>query len=173
MASTTYQVTIGERTVRVQVRREAASVLVQVDDGPEQVADLRLLHGTVYALAHGTQHLEVGAAVEAGTDEVRLVLHGLEYAAEVVDEAHARLASVAGARGGGHARVELKAPMPGLLVRVLCQAGDEVQPGQPLAVLQAMKMENELALPRGGRVSRVNVQAGQAVEQNQVLVVLE
>ena len=63
--------------------------------------------------------------------------------------------------------------MPGLLVRLLCAVGDEVASGQPLAVLQAMKMENELSLPRGGRVAEVRALAGQTVEQGQVLVVVE
>jgi len=144
---------------------------VRVDDGPEARADLRLLHGALYALSFAGELVEVAAATTP--DEVRLVVHGLEYTAEVVDEAHARLAAVAGGRGQTHAHLELKAPMPGLLVRVLCQVGDEVQPGQPLAVLQAMKMENELGLPRGGTVSKINVEAGQTVEQNQVLVVVE
>ena len=51
--------------------------------------------------------------------------------------------------------------------------GDEIQAGQPLVVLQAMKMENELSLPRGGKVTAVRVEAGQTVEQGQVLVVVE
>ena len=63
--------------------------------------------------------------------------------------------------------------MPGLVVKVLCQAGDEVAAGQPLVVLQAMKMENELSLSRGGTVGQVSAQAGQTVEQGQVLVVVE
>jgi glutaconyl-CoA decarboxylase len=63
--------------------------------------------------------------------------------------------------------------MPGLVVRVLCNVADEVQASQPLVVLQAMKMENELSLPRGGKVSAVRAEAGQTVEQGQVLVVLE
>jgi biotin carboxyl carrier protein len=63
--------------------------------------------------------------------------------------------------------------MPGLLVRLLCEPGDSVEAGQPLAVLQAMKMENELSLPRGGTVAAVQAKAGQTVEQGQVLVVVE
>jgi biotin carboxyl carrier protein len=63
--------------------------------------------------------------------------------------------------------------MPGLVVRVLCAAGDAVEAGQPLVVLQAMKMENELSLPRGGHVSTVSTAPGQTVEQGQVLVVVE
>ena len=63
--------------------------------------------------------------------------------------------------------------MPGLLVKVLCQVGDTIEAGQPLAVLQAMKMENELSLPRGGSVTRIGAESGQTVEQGQVLVVVE
>jgi propionyl-CoA carboxylase alpha chain len=169
---TTYQVTIGERVLSVQVRGSDDGVFVRVDDGAEVRAELHNLHGALYALRLGEARDEV-LAIARERGEVRLALHGQEHTAEVVDEAHARLASVAGARAGLHAHVELKAPMPGLLVRMLCEPGDEVQPGQPLAVLQAMKMENELALSRGGKVSAVNVQAGQTVEQGQVLVVLE
>ena len=80
---------------------------------------------------------------------------------------------VTGGRVASHARRELRAPMPGLLVKVLCQAGDTVEAGQPLVVLQAMKMENELSLPRGGTVTGVGAEAGQTVEQAQVLVVVE
>jgi acetyl-CoA/propionyl-CoA carboxylase biotin carboxyl carrier protein len=48
-----------------------------------------------------------------------------------------------------------------------------VSPGQPLAILQAMKMENELSVPRGGTVTTIAAQPGQTVEQGQVLVVVE
>ena len=63
--------------------------------------------------------------------------------------------------------------MPGLVVKVLAAAGDTVEANQPLVVLQAMKMENELALPRGGKVRAVNVRSGQTVEAGQVLIALE
>jgi biotin carboxyl carrier protein len=168
---TLYQVTVGDQSVRVEVLRSESEVMVRVNDGLAESAVLRHLHGALYTLAVGDRSVEFAAATE--TDEVRLVLGGLEYSANVVDEARARLAAVTGARAAAHAHVELKAPMPGLLVRVLCEVGDEVQPGQPLAVLQAMKMENELSLARGGRVSKVNVTAGQTVEQGQVLLILD
>jgi biotin carboxyl carrier protein len=172
MPTTTYQVTIDQRVLKVQVRTTQDGAFVRVDAGEELPANLQQLHGSLYALRLGDARDEVLADARAH-GEVRLAMRGLEYAAEVVDEAHARLASVAGARAGAHAHVELKAPMPGLLVRLLCAPGDEVQAGQPLAVLQAMKMENELSLARGGKVTAVNVQAGQTVEQGQVLIVLE
>jgi biotin carboxyl carrier protein len=172
MAETTYQVTIGDRVLRVQLRREGDAVLARVDDGDSRPVDLRAVHGALYSMSIGDQNTELLAAV---SDEgvVTLALGGLEYRAEVVDEARARLASVAGARAASHARRELRAPMPGLLVKVLCAVGDTVEASQPLAVLQAMKMENELSLPRGGTVTAVNVAPGKTVEQGQVLLVIE
>lgn len=167
-----YHVTIGERTVRVELRRSTDGLFARVGDGEEQRVDLRQLHGALYALTLGDSVSELMAS---GRDqnEVRLALAGGDFEASVLDEAHARLASVAGRSSTAHAHLELKAPMPGLLVRLLCVVGDEVQPGQPLAVLQAMKMENELSLPRGGKVTALNVEPGHTVEQGQVLVVLE
>jgi biotin carboxyl carrier protein len=170
VATSAYHVRIGDRVLRVRLRREDDVVWVRVDDGDEVRADLRSLHGALYSLTLGEQRSELAALLGEGT--VRVGLQGQEYAAEVVDEARARLAAVGG-HGQAHPHVELKAPMPGLLVRLLCSVGDEVAAGQPLAVLQAMKMENELSLARGGRVTDVRVQAGQTVEQGQVLVVLE
>jgi biotin carboxyl carrier protein len=172
MPTTTYQVTIGERELRVQVRRDADAAFVRVDDGEERPVDWRVLHGALHALRVGDEQTELLATI-GGDGEVRLAIDGLEYAAEVVDEARARLASVAGARSGSHARLELKSPMPGLIVKVVCSVGDEIRAGQPLVVLQAMKMENELSLPRGGRVATVKAESGQTVEQGQVLVILE
>ena len=78
-----------------------------------------------------------------------------------------------GGAGAQHQRRELKAPMPGLVVKVLCEPGQQVEAGQALVVLQAMKMENELSLPRGGTVSQVSAEPGQTVEQGTVLVVVE
>lgn len=171
MDATTYLVRIGERELRVRVRRDSEGTFVRVDDSEERPAVLSAVNGALHTLRLGKRVAELLAV--AGRDEVRVNIGGHEYTAEVADEAHARLAAVAGAHVGAHARRELKAPMPGLLVNVLCQPGDTIQPGQPLAVLQAMKMENELSLPSGGTIKDVRAQPGQTVEQGQVLIVVE
>jgi biotin carboxyl carrier protein len=170
-AESAYQVTIGERVLGVRLRRVEDTCFVRVDDGEERRVEIGAAHGPVHWLVLGERRAELLARV--GDEAVTLTVGGLEYRAEVVDEARARLASVASARGAGHTRRELRAPMPGLLVKLLCQPGDTIEPGQPLVVLQAMKMENELHLPRGGTVKSVHAQPGQTVEQGQVLLVIE
>jgi biotin carboxyl carrier protein len=65
---------------------------------------------------------------------------------------------------------EIKAPMPGLVLKALVQAGDEFKKGDALLVLEAMKMENILKAPADGTVKEVIVNAGDKVEKNQVLI---
>jgi biotin carboxyl carrier protein len=69
-------------------------------------------------------------------------------------------------------RGEVHAPMPGLVVDVLVRAGDAVDAGQPVVVVEAMKMQNALTAPLAGKVASVAVQAGTAVETGQLLLAI-
>ena len=80
--------------------------------------------------------------------------------------------------GSGHgdllgAQSSLKAPMPGVVIRVLAEEGDRVEPRQPLVVLEAMKMETPLVSPYEAVVRRVHVAEGERVEGGALLVELE
>lgn len=81
----------------------------------------------------------------------------------------------AAAERGAHARGEqsVVAPMPGRVVRLLVAGGDEVIARQPIVVVEAMKMENELRSPKAGRVKDIAVKAGESVEAGRVLAVIE
>jgi biotin carboxyl carrier protein len=72
--------------------------------------------------------------------------------------------------GGAKKMKELKAPMPGLVVKIEVKPGDEVQKDQPLVILEAMKMENVLKAVGNATVASVEVKQGQAVEKNQVMI---
>jgi glutaconyl-CoA/methylmalonyl-CoA decarboxylase subunit gamma len=63
--------------------------------------------------------------------------------------------------------------MPGLIIKVLVEAGQAVATGDPLVVLEAMKMESDICSPRDGVIKQVVVKAGDSVRQNQVLVIVE
>lgn len=67
----------------------------------------------------------------------------------------------------------ISAPMPGKIVKLLIQVGDVVQPGQPVVILEAMKMENELKTTLGGTVKNIAVEPGQSVEKNELLLEIE
>lgn len=68
---------------------------------------------------------------------------------------------------------DIKAPMPGLILEVNVQEGDQVTEGQYLLVLEAMKMENTLTAPRDGVVKSISVQKGDTVDKNELLIEME
>jgi len=95
---------------------------------------------------------------------------GQVWTAEVVDERTAQLRALQQDRGRPDAPGVVRAPMPGLVLRVEVEAGQEVRAGSGLVVLEAMKMENEIRSSGPGRVSAVLVEPGQAVEKGTPLV---
>ncbi len=99
-------------------------------------------------------------AVHLGDAVVEVVINGRQVAGESVGDA-----------AGGASR--LVAPMPGKVVRVLVAHGDEVEARQPLVVVEAMKMENELTAPRAGTVTDVPVTEGMSVEAGRLLAAIE
>ena len=98
---------------------------------------------------------------------------GERWEVEVIDERTRHIRSLTAS--GDHRRTAqvLKAPMPGLVVRVQASPGDSVAAGAGIVVLEAMKMENELKAPAEVHIKSVLVVAGQAVEKGQVLVEFE
>lgn len=65
---------------------------------------------------------------------------------------------------------EIKAPMPGLVIDVMVNAGDEIKVDQPLIILEAMKMENVIKSPSDNSIKKVSINKGDSVEKNQVLI---
>ena len=84
----------------------------------------------------------------------------------VLEERDAWLASDSGTEDAGQVRVA----MPGRVVKVMCAVGDVVEEGQPVLIIEAMKMENEVKIGRSGVVVAVNVKEGESVEADVVLV---
>ena len=71
----------------------------------------------------------------------------------------------------GNKRV--KSPMPGLILRINKEVGDDVYEGEPLILLEAMKMENEIKSPSAGVISEILVENGKSVEKNQILMIIQ
>jgi len=124
--------------------------------------------GLSLLLDHG-RALEVAVTERAG-GEWFVQSPGLETTA-VVDGRRYRRGQAEGPASGGPQRVT--APMPGRVIRVLVQPGDEVATRQGLVVVEAMKMENELGSPKTGRVREVAVSEGMSIEAGRLLVVVE
>jgi biotin carboxyl carrier protein len=116
----------------------------------------------------GHESVVVGFARGTAPGELHVHLHGGTLKAVVNGQRRRHSAHVA---GPGEQRI--CAPMPGKVLRVLVGPGQEVSARQPLVVVEAMKMENELSSPKAGRVKEVVVGEGASVEAGRLLVVVE
>ena len=111
-------------------------------------------------------------AFESTADGALIVyVNGTAVPLRVLDRRHRRRHGAADGEGGDQPR-NIVAPMPGRIVKVLVKPGEAVTARQPLVVVEAMKMENELRAPRVGTIAEVRVAEGASVEANTVLVVL-
>jgi len=162
-----YHVTIGGREFRVKL--DDGRILV--DDIDVGVADLAVLPGTRvrHLLLDGHSVAIVERRTEDGWD---LHVDGWPLHAEVIDERTRAIRAMTARSGAATGPKPVKAPMPGLIVRIEVQEGDTVRAGQGVVVMEAMKMENELKAEADGVVARIHVQTGQAVEKGMVLVEL-
>lgn len=162
-----YHVTVGGRTYEVDLDGDQVRV-----DGVQLSARVTTIPGTpVRHLVLGGR--SVALAAEPGEPgHWTLTSHGEAVDVEVVDERTRHIRSLVGAGKAQVAGGTVKAPMPGLVVKVLVEPGHVVAAGTGLVVLEAMKMENELKAPGDGVVAAIAVRPGQAVEKGQILVTL-
>jgi biotin carboxyl carrier protein len=142
-----YTLTLEGETVEVDARESGRGAMSLMLDGESHTAFVeRHPRGYLVHLREDTLEVELAEAAASGTAEVRRAASG---------------------------PLSVTAPMPGRLVKVLVEAGQEVRAGQGLVVMEAMKMENELRAPRAGRVAEVRARERQAVETGALLVILD
>jgi len=109
---------------------------------------------------------------EDEAEGMQVVIQGIRYLTEVIDEHEQLLRQVAGDAGLSGEMYELTAPMPGLVIKVAVAVGDQVAEGDVLVILESMKMQNELKSPQSGVVTTVNVGDRDQVEKRDVMIVL-
>ncbi len=159
-----------QRVVTVEaVDLDGSRFTVSWDDTTYDVDVSRLRSGALSLIVPSAGHASHEVTChETAPDELALGVGGRHIRVRVTDGRRPRTVAAAQA-DGDHAVV---APMPGRLVRVLVEPGDTVQAGQGLAVVEAMKMENEIVSPVAGVVGAVRASVGDSVEAAAVLVVV-
>ena len=152
------EVTPGGNGIRVSIGDEVLDV------------DAVRLQGCALSLLVGTRSYRCD--IDPGKDgKIAVLVNGHVHRLEILDERRLRMRRASGKFSlEGPQRID--APMPGKVVRVLVKAGDEVQEGQGLLVVEAMKMENELKSPKAGKVTELHAVEGAAVESGAKLAVV-
>jgi biotin carboxyl carrier protein len=162
-----YRVTIEGREREVDVTLTPDGRASVTLDGAPVEADVERVPGGV-SLRIAGRIFDVALGGKA--DDLQLAAGASRSIAQVQSE---RARAKNKGRGLGTGGKELRAPMPGRVVKVLVSAGAEVGAGQPLVVIEAMKMENELRATSAGKVASVHVAEGASVEGRALLITFE
>lgn len=163
-----YFVRIGERERVLELDGDTVTL-----NGDTVRAHLEELPGVPIQLVSidGMVHRVIARRIERGMYDISI--DGYRFTVEALDERARVIRELSGAGRKVVAAGHLKAPMPGLIVRVNVQAGDQVRSGQGLVVMEAMKMENELRATASATVKKVVVSPGNAVEKGALLLEME
>ncbi len=172
------EIRVGERSHRIDALADGDDWIVTIDGQVRRVSLMRTGAGWSLLLADGTQD-------EGGCRQSYDIAFDRDSAADVVVHVNGTPVAISlphlhasaarrrrRGRAGGTGASEIVAPMPGRVVSVLVEPGDAVVERQPVIVLEAMKMQNEVRAARGGVVAEVRVAGGAAVEAGAVLVVI-
>jgi len=162
-----YFVTVDDREVTIEIdggNMRANGALIEAELSSLPGTDCRHLRMNDRSVSLFGRRQPDGWLVE---------LEGRAFLVRVEDERTRHIRELASAAAPRDVHVEVRAPMPGLIVKVEVEVGQEVEPGSGLIVMEAMKMENELRADSGGIVSEVRVESGQTVNRGDLLVVYE
>lgn len=166
MDTPNYRASVGDRTFDISIEDDQ----LIVDGEPKPFTFEVLREGYVSIIVDGTS---MPVSVEpAGDGTMRVTIAGQRTTVNVKDERDL-LVDEFGLGEDEAAGGVVRAPMPGLVLEVLVDEGDEVEADQGLLVLEAMKMENELNAPSGGVVGAVHVESGESVDKEDLLIEIE
>jgi biotin carboxyl carrier protein len=159
-----------ERTVVVDGPLGDGTFAITID-GVARTVDARAIRPGTWSLVLDGAQFVVDLDPRRG-GQVAASVGASEVVLQVEDAHHRRLAQAASGGRAAQRGESLRAPIAGKVVKLLVAVGDHVNPGQPVIVLEAMKMENELVAERGGTVASLHKQAGQAVDTGDLLAEL-
>jgi biotin carboxyl carrier protein len=159
----------GKKSRIVELERNGSGWRILLDDQSVDADAVEIAPHTLSILLNG-QSYEIHVS-PAPDGKLKLQTGSHEFTAEVIDPR-----AWSGRRHGhveAEGRQQIVAPMPGKVVRLLVKAGDHVEIGQGLFVVEAMKMQNEIRSPKSGTVQRVLAKEGQPVNAGEVLAWVE
>jgi|ERR1041384_58121 biotin carboxyl carrier protein len=162
-----YEAEIQGEKVGVELEQVAKRVTARIGARDYDLAFFSPEEG-IYTFLNGDRVYEAQVTALDETS-MRVQIGSRVIAIRIIDRRQRRSSAESAVEG----RQNLFAPMPGRVVRVLLQAGDEVAAGEGVVVVEAMKMQNEIKSPKAGRVLEVRVTQGATVNANQVLAVVE
>jgi len=165
-----YVASIGEREVKVTVEDLGGASYKVAIDGVEHVVDAHKVASQLWSVLYGDASFMVDVT-QLPTEDFEVLIHGDCHKFALMNEQRRAMARAGGKGSAGKAMVS--SPMPGKVVKLLVAEGQEVEAGQGVIVVEAMKMENELKSALPGKVKEIFVKEGDVVESGAKLLLVE
>ncbi len=163
-----FETTIREATRTIELTESGQAEI----NGKPVSYELSKLDDNRYVLRNGTKAYTL-RDIRISENEIEFSFNGKQVKAAIRDEHMLLLDRLGFKMGAKSGEGKLTAPMPGKIVSVLVEEGAEVALGDPVIILEAMKMENELKAPAAGKVAALHVSDGDSVEKNNTLLEIE
>ncbi len=166
------EIKVGDRIAWVDLRGQDGNLLeIEVDGKILKVDVMHTADGTFSILESGHSY-NIELVPRNHPKKYTAYTLYQEYEVEIID-AEARYLLDRGTNAFASSEKKISSPMPGKVVKVFVNEGDEVTEGQTAVVISAMKMESEYKIPMDGKIKKVNVKDGDTIEGNQILIELE
>ncbi|AEA33791.1 acetyl-CoA carboxylase biotin carboxyl carrier protein subunit [Hippea maritima] len=166
-----YIATLDNVEYKIDVKEIEPNKFEVIIDEKSYIVDAQLTESSVYSLIINGKSYEVNLDYKDGLYYV--YNEGDLFKIEVMDELKKRMLEKRGGAGGLEGAYTLKSEMPGKIIDVKVNEGDEVKEGDIVLILEAMKMQNEIRSPKDGKVTEVFVEAGEVIEAEAKLVTIE
>ncbi len=158
-----------------EINGEVFAVSIKPDSSTAKVNDLEMPYQLIrqengrILFRTGTKIYKIDNII-IENHQVSFTINGAHIEATVKDEQELLLEKLGFASSAEGRAADITAPMPGKILDIMISPGDEVSPGQPLLILEAMKMENEIKAVSDGIIGALHVKKGENVEKNQTLL---
>lgn len=164
-------VVLHNNTKAHEVQIDAETILVDSEQTPIDLVQIKpqLYHAI---LNHQSYTIEV-AKIDIQAKQVKLKINDAEYSFQLQDKLDLLLEQMGIGKSSSDKLDDIKAPMPGLVLKVLVEVGQEVKKGDNILILEAMKMENIIKASGSGTIKNILIAPKQAVEKNQLLIEIE
>ncbi len=166
-----YVAKVKDKSYKIDINEMDGKLQIEVDGKPVTVDFARIKPSHFYSFLVNNKSFDTEIIKKYESYYVNV--NGSKYECVLEDERLSRIKDIAGLKKDVAHEREIKTPMPGLVVSIEVKEGDMVKVGQGVAIVEAMKMENELKATFEGKVKKVKVKPGQAVDKDDVLVIFE
>jgi acetyl/propionyl-CoA carboxylase alpha subunit len=162
---------LKEDQYQIHIKRNGSEITAEID-GRVYELEASEPEANVYLLKMDGQIIEVFVSPGESLDQPFQVRTGNnDFEINLIDPRNLRSTLASG--GATDGIVEIKTAMPGKVVRVLMKEGEEVQSGQGVIIVEAMKMQNEMKSPKDGHIKEIKVDEGDTVNAGDILVLIE